>query len=733
MNLLGKKGIIHYTPVILGITGVLCVLLIFSRSAFSTEPQPTTPSLRLIKYTGPLNQDLSGDRQIGTINEKLPRPIILKVVDEKDIPQAGVEVEYKILSQPEGIRTPAEVQPLNNGLTDVNGIYRAFCRLGDKMGEYEILFYTIPHHPNVEPAFLTIKLTAKRPNWGNWLILGLLGGLAIFLYGMEITSDGLQGSSGLRLRTLISDVTRKPLMGVGVGTLVTFLLQSSSATTTMLVSLVSARLMTLRQALVIIPGAAIGTTITVQLISFNILEYSLPMIAIGFFIYMVARNRRTKAFGSVILGFGLIFFGMKIMTDVIAPLKELPFFSNAMTALSDNPFWALVFSALFTAMIQSSGATLGLVIALSHQGSITLLGAIPIIFGANIGTCITAILASLGASREAKRVAWGHLIYKVIGVAVFYPFMNQLAIAAQWFTNLLSGLPIGVGGASVARQVANTHTLYNVIIALLILPFIGEFEKLIRRIMPQKPGEVQEVRSKYLELQILESPSIAIGSVMREVSRMGRFVQEQMRAIGEVIFNRAESEIEFIHQRDDKIDQLQISITRYLANLTQKKLTDEELEKSIGLLYIVKDLENIGDIIDKNLVPLGEKIIMNNLRFSPEGEQELKDLYRKVMEDLSRVVVASSTWDERTAMEVVEHKEMLKYRREELMLKHLRRLQEGLKETIETSSVHMDIINYLLRVEFYAYRIARVITGQIIIEPKEEKVGLEREESENKD
>ncbi len=711
---------IHRTHYSISARTLVTVLFLLSFFGIAFSNTPTTHSLSLVKYYDPMERDASGDNQIGTVNEKLSQPIMLVVENEEEQPVAGVQIDYMVLYHPSDIKFPPEVVAENEGRTDRNGIYRASCRLGDKPGEYEILFFIPRAFTDIKSSSVSLTFTAYKHNWGNWLILGLLGGLALFLYGMEVTADGLQSSSGVRMRGIIQDMTRKPLLGMGVGTLITFMMQSSSAVTTMLVSLVSARLMTLRQALVIIPGAAIGTTITVQLISFNILDYSLPMIALGFFIYAVSHERRKRAIGSVILGFGMIFFGMKIMTESIDPLRGFGFFIDAMEALSRHPFMAMVFSALFTALIQSSGATLGIVIALAYQGSISLEGAIPIIFGANIGTCITAILASLGASREAKRVAWAHLAYKLIGVILFYPFIPYLALGVQKLSTLLSFLPMGLAEPSPPRLVANTHTLYNLIIAFGLLPLLPQFEQLIRRIMPPKAGEARVVRTKYLDLQILESPSIAIGSVLREMSRMARFVQEQMKAIGEVLFERKESQIDFIHKRDDKIDQLQISITRYLANLTQKRLSPDELDKSIGLLSIVNDLENIGDIIDKNLIPLGTKIIQNTLRFSPEGEKELKELYQHVMEDLSRVVIASSSWQEKPALEVIEHKEMLKNMRQELMLKHLSRMQEELKETIETSSVHMDIINYLLRLEFYSYRIARVVAGQITIQQKEE-------------
>jgi phosphate:Na+ symporter len=332
-----------------------------------------------------------------------------------------------------------------------------------------------------------------------------------------------------------------------------------------------------------------------------------------------------------------------------------------------------------------------------------------------IGTCATALIAASTGPRDGKRVAWAHLLFKAIGVVVFFPFIKYLALVGSSVSHFLEP------AASVPRQIANTHTIFAILIAALFLPFRAQLEQLVYLILPQREGERDEVKTKYLDLQILDAPSIAIGSALREISRMGRFVEEMMRAGARALFEKSQSERDFIHVRDDKVDKLQASIVRYLISLSQRQLSEQEHEKVFGLLFIVSDLENIGDIIDKNLVPIADKMMTHNLEFSQEGRKELLEMHHKVSEDLSQVMVALAPFDRDLAKGVTAHKRILTDYGKELHLHHLRRLQEGLRETADTSSVHLDLINYFQRIEFYVYRIASVIAGEMKFLVREER------------
>jgi phosphate:Na+ symporter len=695
------------------VLALVCTLSLFAIITYangatleiSNASEDINASLHLQKPRSSTGKDISGDNQIGIVGNNLPNPLVVLITDEKGNPLPGIKLQWDIISEPPGIKKHIKIIPLNESKSDAQGLFKAECILGDKPGNYRILFYVLKEKPP-KANFIEYEVIAKKQSWINWMLVGLLGGLALFLYGMKVGSDGLQSIAKAKLRSTIGSVAQNPFAGLGLGTLVTFVTQSSSATTTMLVSLANTRLLGLRESFALIFGAAIGTTITVQLISFNIYDYSLFMIIAGFLFIFIGKSRRSIAIGNIILGFGFIFFGMKVMIETMGPLRLLPAFSNAILVLKNHPVWSIFFATIFTAIVQSSGAILGLALSAASQGLIDLKTAIPIIFGANIGTCFTAMMASSTGARVGKRLAWAHLLFKVIGVIVFFPLIQQLAHLGSQVSFFIQP------DASLARQVANTHTIFAIIIALLFLPLRSLLQRLVYLILPEQQDEGDEVKLKYLDLQILDAPTIAVGSALREISRMGRFVEEMMRAAADFLFYKNEAQRDFIHIRDDKVDKLQASIVRYLVNLTQRGLSNKELEKVFGLLFIVSDLENIGDIIDKNIAPLADKMIIHDLEFSEEGKKELLEIHKKVSEDLSQVMVALVSFDTELAKGVMAHKSLLSDYGRELHLHHLRRLQEGLRETVDTSAVHIDCINYFQRIEFYTFRIASVISGK---------------------
>jgi phosphate:Na+ symporter len=480
----------------------------------------------------------------------------------------------------------------------------------------------------------------------------------------------------------------------------------------MLMSFVRAKLLSFRNSLGIVLGAAIGSTITVQLISFNLFDYALPAVALGFIIYISGKKNKTQAVGLTALGFGFVFFGMKIMSDQMAPLKSFPFFQQAVNSLSDHPVWAMIFSGLFTAAAQSSGATLGIILSLARTDLISLNDAIPMFFGASIGTCFTGITGSFGVPVEAKRVAYAHLVWKVIGALAFLPFIQPLANAGNFLTMHISSHHL-LDGDYNARAIANTFTLYVTLTAVLALPFVSLLERFTLLIVPDLPAYASgETRPKYLDLNMRDTPELAMGSARREISRMGRFVEEMMRYIDPAITQKDEKVLEFIRQRDNKVDRLNREITHYLTDLTKRSRNEEDSRRTLDLLYVVSDLESIGDIIDKNLVHLAEKMIVHDYDFSSEGRNDLRMLHQKVSERLSEMVIALTTGDSNLANEVITGFEVLQNEGKRLHLRHLQRLQNGLRESIETSSVHLDAINYFLRIDYLIFDICLHIAGK---------------------
>ena len=364
-------------------------------------------------------------------------------------------------------------------------------------------------------------------------------------------------------------------------------------------------------------------------------------------------------------------------------------------------------------MAQSSGAVIGIVLSLARQDLISLHNAIPLFFGASIGVCFTGFTASVGAPADARRVAWAHFIYKVCGVIVFLPLVSPLDYMGLWLTHLLSGPFIGQPGEFAARAIANTYTLFIAMTAFATLPFISVLERVTRRMIPDEPEAADsELRTKYLDHQILDNPAAALGSARREISRMGRFVDEMMKQIIVTLVDKDEPSLEFIRARDNKVDFLNTEVTRFLTSLTNNIEEKDDMDRALELLYIVSDLESIGDIIDKNLVPLARKMIVNSLDFSDEGKAELCELHHKVADRLSRMLIALTTNDRNIAGPIVDGFETLQDEGKRLHLQHLHRVRDGLRVSVETSSIHLDVINYLMRLDYLTYDICLHIAGR---------------------
>ncbi|ODS29708.1 MAG: Na+/Pi-cotransporter, partial [Candidatus Scalindua rubra] len=409
--------------------------------------------------------------------------------------------------------------------------------------------------------------------WG-FAIMNLLGGLALFLYGMGKMSEGMKKAAGERMRNILAALTRNRVVALTVGAFVTMVIQSSSATTVMLVSFVQAELMSYAQALGVIMGANIGTTITAQLIAFKLTDYALGMITIGFIMMMFAKRETFKYFGEALMGFGILFFGMKLMSDAMQPLRTYQPFIDLMKGL-ENPVYGLLIGALFTGLIQSSSAFTGIVIVLAQQGLLTLEAGIPLIFGANVGTCITAGLASIGTIRGAKRVAIAHVFFNIGGVLIFIWFIPHLADLVRW----LSPVSESTGAVKLAmetpRQIANAHTIFNITVGLVFLPFTTILAHYVYKILPDKEIEKGVIPATWhLDDSQISHPAIAIGLVQSEISRMAKIVARMLSAILHPFISNEYGKdeiypkltvLEGIDMRERKIDYLDEKTVEYLV------------------------------------------------------------------------------------------------------------------------------------------------------------------------
>ena len=564
-------------------------------------------------------------------------------------------------------------------------------------------------------------------SWAD-ILIGLAGGLAFFLYGMEKMSTGMKNTAGNKMRTILATLTKNRVIALIVGAFVTMVIQSSSATTVMLVSFVQAGLLNLVQSMGVILGADIGTTITAQMIAFKLTDYALLMVAIGFLAKLTGKTEKSKSIGDIILGFGILFFGMKLMSDAMNPLRSFPAFINLMKDL-ENPLMGILFGAAFTAVVQSSSATTGVLIVLAQQGLISLEGGIPVIFGANIGTCVTAALAGIGATREAKRVAIAHIMFKIAGVFLFIFWIPQ-------FADLIRALAFQFGSGT-ARQLANAHTLFNVSLGIVFLPLIPVFSKIIYFIYPEKETpKSREIKTWYIEDAVLETPSLAIDLARAEMSRMAKLLGRMLNAII-IPFLSDEAHIsnqkkpdeetklllreipktDAIHKdltllqgldlREEKIDFLEEKITGYLTHIAQGAITEKQAEEVFGMVSIVKDIESMGDIIHRNMIPLIAKKKRLRFDFSLEGKEELLIYHGKVSKQIRYLEAAFKETDARLAHKIMQKERKYLDLGSSYRARHLKRIVLKNEESMETTEVHLELMDLMKQIVLYSANIAQ--------------------------
>ncbi len=539
------------------------------------------------------------------------------------------------------------------------------------------------------------------------ILISLFGGVLLLLYGINLLNDGLQNAAGSKIRSLLRSLTSNRLSAVGGGAFITGLIQSSSATSVMLVGFVSAGLMSFRQTLAVILGADIGATLTVQLIAFHVYDYAVLLIGTGVLFTLFVKRTLYRSVGQGVLGFGFVFLSLKIMTEAMAPLQGSDLFRQVFVALTGTPLIGIALSAALTALIHSSAATMGIALVLAESGLIPLDAALYIILGANIGTCATALLASLRSPAEARRVAWAHVLFKVFGVILFLPFLGP-------FEHLVSST-----APDLSRQIANAHTLFNVIMAVVFLPLIGPFTRLVVYLVPEK-AEEKKFGPIYLDDHVLGTPSLALGQATREALRESDIVREMLIDSVKTFQTDDQSIITAVKNKDNLIDLLDRHIRLYITRLSSSHLSESQSRRAMAVLETARNLESIGDIIDRNIMPLALKRINKGITFSQEGMDEIISFHKKVVENFDTAISAFASNDRDLADRVLRNKEELGIMERELVQAHLDRLRKGFRESIETSHIHLDLIGNLARIN-------SLIT-HIIYPIVEEKRGRGRED-----
>jgi phosphate:Na+ symporter len=631
----------------------------------------------------------------GLVDSRLDRALTIQILEDGE-PVAGRRVSFRLLSTP----SKASGQSLSKleGISDSEGKVETEFHAGSKAGDYLV---SALYEGSVEVDPLQFQLDIRRRTWVMFLVFGLLGGLGIFLIGMDMAADGLKDAAGDRMRTILSALTSNRVIGLFIGVVATAILQSSSATTVMLVGFVSATMMNLQQAIGVMMGAKIGTTVTAQLIAFNIAEYSLLLVALGFGLQIMGGKKRAKQLGAILLGFGLIFFGLGIMGDAMRPLRTVPSFTELLVTLGDRPLLGIFVAVAFTAIVQSSAATIGLAIALCASGLLTLEAALPLAWGAHIGTCATALLSSLGAPRAGKQIAISHLIFSVAGVAVAFPFLGYFVEAARWLTALM-------GSTSVARELANGHMIFTIVTGILFLPFVSQMAWLTRRIMPAEQKE-PPFGPIFLTDATLTLPVLALDQAQREILRMAGIVRGMMENSMEFLAKPTEEGLDILEREDDKVDILERSVRPFLATVGQGELEPELSAREHGFIYVAEELESIGDVISKEIGGAVRKLADREVAFSTEGLDELRQYHTKVLSKLNRVIEAFETGDHAKAEQTLQlgFKERILERR--LHRTHLARLHNHRKETVETSAMHLTVLNNLRSIGEKVDNMARTI------------------------
>ena len=527
------------------------------------------------------------------------------------------------------------------------------------------------------------------------IAISLIGGLGMFLYGMNVMGDGLQKAAGEKLKKIIEMLTTNRIMGVLVGTLVTAIIQSSSATTVMTIGFVNAGIMSLQQAVGVIMGANIGTTVTAQLVSFNIEKYAPIAIGIGMVFWFFTKKKNIKNISEILIGFGILFVGMNFMKEAAAPVSEMSQVHDVMLYLSKNPVLGILAGFLITGTIQSSSASIGILIVLASQGLLPITAALPVLYGDNIGTCVTSLLSTIGASRNARRAAIMHLCFNVIGTLLFIIVLSKPIVA----------LVTSIDPTNVPRQIANAHTLFNVVNVIVLLPFSTYLVKLATKLVPYTEDEELENihTTKFLDERILETPSIALSNTVDEVIRMASRSTRSLNSAYDAVktFSHEKREKTFEYER--MINTLQLDITNYLFALSNRNLSDIERIKADVLFHIVNDIERVGDHAD-NIAEISQFMEDKKVIFTEDARNELDTIFELASKNFYDSITALKTSDFELAATITEREREINILEQNARNSHMARLHAGTC-SVEAGIYFLDIISNLERISDHSINI----------------------------
>lgn len=528
--------------------------------------------------------------------------------------------------------------------------------------------------------------------------IGLAGGLGLFSFGMQMCSEGLKKMAARRLKQLIKTLTSNPVFALFVGAIVTIGFQSSSATSALVIGLVSAKMMALSQALGVLLGSSIGGSFTAQLIAFKTTNLALILLFCGAYLYVFAKHSKRKSLGQTIIGFGLIFYGMSVMSASMAPIKDYPIVTQTLIRLEQYPILEFIIALLLTALIQSSPAFLALLMSLADQNLIGPLAVVPFVLGSHLGGTVTGVLSSIGTpGLDAKRAALANFFYKLLNGLVFLPFYR-----------LLTGLML-VSSPDLGRQIANCHTFFSLAMAVVFLPFTQSMSVFLKKILPDRKDGLGE--AIYLDQNLLTVPEVALDQAHRQTLEMGGIVAEEMLNRVLPLLKYENDQIrDRITEVERAVDSLYKQISKYVTSLGNSNLHEDLMTKSIQILYVANDLEHIGDIVENININTG-KLSIEDLEFSEEGLKEIEDIFNQTFNNFKLALKSFETMDPEIAMTVIKAHPLIQRLEKELRYNHFDRMQSGNAKTVATTSIHLEMIENILRIETHTMNIAHCVMG----------------------
>ena len=552
------------------------------------------------------------------------------------------------------------------------------------------------------------------------LIFGLTGGLGLFFIGMRFMSEGLQKAAGDRLRKILETLTNNRVVGALVGLAVTAIIQSSSATTVMAVSFVNAGLMTLNQAIGIVLGANVGTTVTAQIIAFKIHHYALPAIGVGVGLRLFAKGDRWRFIGEIIMGFGMLFYGLALMKGAMEPLKDSPVVREFFIKFDGNPLFGVLAGTILTMMMQSSSVTIGITMALAASGFLSFYGAVALGLGGNIGTTITAQLASIGTNTSARRAAQAHTLFNVIGVIYILLLLPYFMTLVDWLTPGAPDFIVKTAAEAkrfgmelgdkpyIPRHIANAHTFFNVVNTLVFLPLLGMLARVSSWIIPQRREE-EEFHLVYLDTKFLDSPPLAIEQARTETVRMGEVSLTMVDGVMEAFFANTTKGLDLVRKREDVVDLLQREIISFLVRTSQSPLSPDNSKEINSIIHMVNNIERVGDHTE-NLCNLVERKVRSKLPFTETATEDIREIYSVSRQFLVLVINGIREKNHIVIPEADAFERRINHLEDTMRAGHIERLNNGIC-MVDPGLVFIDMLTSFEKIGDHCFNIAEAVAG----------------------